>query len=231
MGHTRTETALAPSSRVCPDPRLGSASSGPRPKGHEEHRRWWRVDPTPSSGARPRYKAKLQKTFPPWACLLGRCVCVCVFVLFALWDMVFAVVCQFSQAPGEERLLDRCFAVPCSIVGSILAHVQGAQKRAQFLTVIIHKVCHDPGIHVLIRTFRAPGCWRMVVCFVPQWLFHRSCRLSGLQTRTARRPWPMETLLRGWTVSWFCCRCRGGRFCGGGQAYRALGVEAGGSRP
>ena len=32
-----TETALTPSSRVCPDPRLGSVSCGPRPNWHEEH--------------------------------------------------------------------------------------------------------------------------------------------------------------------------------------------------
>ena len=45
VGHTRVEgeldsppkTALAPSSRVCPDPRIGSARSGPRQNGHEEH--------------------------------------------------------------------------------------------------------------------------------------------------------------------------------------------------
>ena len=107
-----TETALTPSSRVCPDLRLGSASCGPWPNGHEEH--LWRVDPTPSTGVRTREQGIDTEDLALGTCEVGRnFTTVCPCPLFFLYGWVFTCVLILAGTCSSVRLracLDRCVA-------------------------------------------------------------------------------------------------------------------------
>ena len=82
VGHTKvegeqkmpTETRLAPSSIVCPDPRPGSARSGARLVGHQSIVSV-SLDPGSPSDARPKVPGKICKPLPLVRSLQGSSVC------------------------------------------------------------------------------------------------------------------------------------------------------------